>query len=180
MRLVNTPYYTYRRIKIIKRINRQKSLYILIDKLYYMKTRQIPVQLSEELYWKLEEERVKARCDDLSEIIEKLLRRILEMPEEEITELKDPREVIDECLPKEFPNAKGERRKDLEVVVHLMFTKGVSRREAVKIRAKEKGVDSSTVQANITRGFGIDTEELDRRLERVIDCLKNKLEQRKS
>lgn len=57
-----------------------------------------------------------------------------------------------------------------------MVKEGVSRREAVKIRAKEKGVDTSTVQANITRGFGIDTDELDRRLERVINCLKSNAE----
>ncbi len=41
---------------------------------------------------------------------------------------------------------------------------GVSRREAVRIRAKDKSVDPSTVQSNITRGFGIRTEELDKRL----------------
>lgn len=142
-----------------------------------MKYRQVDVRISEELYWKLEEARVKARCDDLSEIIEKLLRKALGMQEtKETIELKNLGEIINECISKEFPNAKGEKRRDLETVVYLMFTKGVSRREAVKIRAKEKKVSVSTVQANITRGFGIDTEELDRRLKSVIDCLKSKVE----
>ncbi len=45
---------------------------------------------------------------------------------------------------------------------------GVSRREAVRIRAKDKSVDPSTVQSNITRGFGIRAEELDKRLIKVL------------
>jgi hypothetical protein len=98
----------------------------------------------------------------------------------ETAKLKETAELnektIDECISKVFPNARGEKYRDLKKVVYLMVTKGVSRREAVKIRAKEKGVGTSTVQANITRGFGIDTEELDRRLERVINCLKGKVE----
>jgi len=139
-----------------------------------MEYKQIEVRISEELYWKLEEERVKARRDDLSEIIEKLLRKALGMQEN--IKVKNLEKTIEECISKEFPNAKGEKRRDLKTVVYLMVTKRISRREAVKIRAREKRVDTSTVQANITRGFGISTEELDRRLERVINCLKGKVE----
>lgn len=143
-----------------------------------MKHKRVEIRISEELYWKLEEERVKARCEDLSGIIERLLRKALGM--KETAKLKETEELnektIDECISKVFPNARGEKYRDLKKVVYIMVTKGVSRREAVKIRAKEKGVDTSTVQANITRGFGIDTEELDRRLKRVINCLKGKVE----
>jgi len=137
-----------------------------------VKDRRLEIWISEELYWKLEEERVKTRRDDMSEIIEELLRKVLGMQKAKETNFE---KVLEECILKEFPNAKGEKHKDLKAVVYLMFTKGVSRREAVKIRAKERGVYSSTVQANITRGFGINTDELDNRLDRILSCLENKI-----
>lgn len=53
------------------------------------------------------------------------------------------------------------KNRDLKTVVYFMFTKGVSRRKAVKIRAKEKEVYASTVQINITCGFSINMDELE-------------------
>jgi len=143
-----------------------------------MKTRQINIQISEELYWKLEEIRVKERCENLSEIVERLLRESLGL-QPIVSEFKkiqndNIRAKIHECILKKFPNAKGEKLRDLQEVVYYMLSKGASRREAIKIRAKDKDVDPSTVQANITRGFGINTEELDRRLTRVLDCVREK------
>ncbi len=134
-----------------------------------MKTRQIEIQISEELYWKLEEIRVKERCEDLSEIVERLLRESLGL-QPTVSKFKK-KATIQECISKVFPNAKGEKLRDLQAVVYYMLSKGVSRREAIKIRAKDKKVDPSTVQANITRGLGINTEELDKRLVKVLDCI---------
>jgi len=59
-------------------------------------------------------------------------------------------------------------------VVHYILSKGVSRRDAIKIRAKDKSVDPSTVQTNITGGLGINTEELDKRLIKVLECVRAK------
>jgi metal-responsive CopG/Arc/MetJ family transcriptional regulator len=58
--------------------------------------KRVEIRISEELYWKLEEERVKARCEDLSEIIERLLRKALDM--KETAKLNE--KTIDECISK--------------------------------------------------------------------------------
>jgi len=145
-----------------------------------MKIRQIEIQISEELYWKLEEIRVKERCEDLSEIVERLLRESLGL-RPTVSKFKkiendNIKATIQKCIYKVFPNAKGEKLRDLQAVVYYMLLKGVSRREAIKIRAKDKKVDPSTVQANITRGLGIKTEELDKRLIKVLDCVRAECE----
>ncbi len=47
----------------------------------------------------------------------------------------------------------------------------VCRREAVKKRAYEKNVTVPTIMSNITRGFGITTDQLDEIISEIIKCL---------
>ena len=136
--------------------------------------KRIEISISVELYWKLEEERVQRRYDNLSILIEEVCRKIFNMSKEpEYPSLSE--EIIDECILDEFPNAKGEKYRDIRSIVVLMIKSGFTRREAVKERAKEKRVYQETVQSNITRGFGINTDELDKKLDKIIKCINTKI-----
>lgn len=75
------------------------------------------------------------------------------------------------CIRRYFPNARGAKFRDLRAVVRYMMD-GYSRVDAIKKRAQDRGVYPQTVHSNLTRGFKIDTDELDRRLNNILKCLK--------
>ena len=142
-----------------------------------MKSRRIEIWLPENLYWKLEENRVKKRIDSLSELIIDILREKFDIFETEppIATKSMLDELIEKSISKYFPSARGECYRDLKAIIQIMLKDGVNRKEAVNKRAKEKKVFYQTVLSNITRGQGIKTDKLDQQLELLISELKNKL-----
>ena len=103
------------------------------------------------------------------------LKGILKKVSQEVDADKDTKyaDSIEDCIRTFFPNIKGERLEDLKAVIKYM-TKGYSRIEAIKMRAKDKDVYPQTVHSNLTRGIGITTDELDKRLNNVLKCLKGR------
>lgn len=82
-----------------------------------------------------------------------------------------PKDVITECIKRHYKkDLKGESLKDLIAVIRLML-KGYSRAEAVKMRAKEKGVHYQTVHSNISFHSTIKHDELDEILNKILMCI---------
>ncbi len=96
-----------------------------------------------------------------------ILKGVSQTTDEDIKEEKS----LEDCIKKYFPNIKGERLEDLKAVIKYMM-KGYNRVKAIKMRAKDKNVYPQTVHSNLTRGIGITTDELDKRLKAVLGCWK--------
>ncbi len=80
-------------------------------------------------------------------------------------------DVIIECIRKHYKkNLKGEQLNDLIAIIKSML-KGYSRTEAVKLRAKERGVYYQTVYSNISFHSSIKYDELDEILNKILKCI---------
>lgn len=137
--------------------------------------KEVKLRIPEDLYWKLEEGRVKAHYETLEEWILKILKTHLGYEDEEIIKPIDE-DKYDECIKKEFPNFTPWKQSyvDLKNVIKRMYETGENRTVAEGVVAKQRRVTWGAVHSNITRSLGINVYDLDKKIERIIDCLNSK------